>query len=207
MTLFIPSYSALWTTLSLIFFLLPACGTKERSLQSNECLSQSIEDQDGIHSKTETTPLPNISLVKPTEGKHISSEFGMRSHPIKRRQLLHTGVDISGKRGDKIIAAANGTIIFCGRRGSYGLTIDLDIGNGVILRYAHLDRLNVKKGIKVCQGQCIGKLGRTGRATAPHLHFEVRVNNVPVDPMQFIAPKHHWSIKPQPSSSTAKKEM
>lgn len=204
MLLFTRSYSTFWLTLNLVFLLLPACGTKEKSLRSNELLSQPIENQDNTTSKTE---LPKISLIKPTQGKHISSEFGMRSHPIKRRQLLHTGIDISGKRGDKIIASANGTVVFCGRRGSYGLTIDLDIGNGVILRYAHLDRLHVKKGVAVCQGQCIGKLGRTGRATAPHLHFEVRVNNIPVDPMQFIIPTHHWTKKPQQPSTTIKKEM
>lgn len=196
MPLFISTRSIFCILINILFLSLPACATKENLLHSKYDNTKIRTYQ----KNTSNSNLPQLTLIKPTKGKQISSAFGMRSHPIKGRQLLHTGVDISGNRGDKIVAAADGIITFSGRRGSYGLMIDLDIGSGVILRYAHLDRLGVKKGARVTQGQCIGKLGRTGRATAPHLHFEVRVNNTPVDPMLFITPTHHWSIK-QPQTN------
>ena len=106
---------------------------------------------------------------------------------------MHAGVDLAGKRGEKVVASAPGTIVYSGRKGSYGLTIDIDAGKGVILRYAHLDKLGVREGQKVKQGQYIGNLGRTGRVTAPHLHFEVRLHDKPINPMQFLSPEHQWA--------------
>ena len=102
-------------------------------------------------------------------------------------------MDISGKRGEKVVASAAGKILFSGRNGAYGLMIDLEVKDGVVLRYAHLDKLAVKKGAVVKQGQYIGNLGRTGRVTAPHLHFEVRLNNKPVNPMKYLDPEHAWA--------------
>ncbi len=171
---------------------LSGCCSKLPSPQNDIC---SPQEENSIEKPT----TPQITLIKPTKGKRISSMFGMRRHPIRKGTHLHTGIDITGNRGDKVVAAANGTVIFSGRRGSYGLMVDLDIGDGIVLRYAHLDKLQVKKGTYVVQGQCIGKLGRTGRTTAPHLHFEVRVYNTPIDPMPFIEQSHHWAIKPQPA--------
>ncbi len=137
---------------------------------------------------------PTISLVRPIkEDIRVTSSFGPRKHPIKRRRLMHAGVDIAGTRGEKVIASAPGKIIYSGRKGSYGLTIDIDAGKGVILRYAHLDKLGVREGQKVKQGQYIGNLGRTGRVTAPHLHFEVRLRDKPINPMQFLSPEHQWA--------------
>ena len=137
---------------------------------------------------------PALSLIRPVkETIRVTSSFGPRKHPIKRRRLMHAGVDIAGKRGEKVVASAPGTIVYSGRKGSYGLTIDIDAGKGVILRYAHLDKLGVREGQKVKQGQYIGNLGRTGRVTAPHLHFEVRLHDKPINPMQFLSPEHQWA--------------
>ena len=86
-----------------------------------------------------------------------------------------------------------GKVVYSGRKGSYGLTIDIDAGKGVTLRYAHLDKLGVRKGQKVKQGQYIGNLGRTGRVTGPHLHFEVRLRDKPINPMQFLTHEHQWA--------------
>lgn len=137
---------------------------------------------------------PTISLIRPVkENIRVTSPFGVRKHPIKQRRLMHAGVDIAGDRGDKVVASAPGKIIFSGRNGSYGLTVDIDAGKGVILRYAHLDKIGVREGQRVKQGQYVGNLGRTGRVTAPHLHFEVRLRNKPINPMQFLSPQHQWA--------------
>lgn len=137
---------------------------------------------------------PTLALLKPVrDDLRITSPFGVRVHPLKRRRLMHAGVDIAGKRGEKVVASAPGTIIHSGRKGSYGLTVDIAAGNGVILRYAHLDKISVRKGQKVKRGQYIGNLGRTGRVTAAHLHFEVRLHDKPINPLQFLSPEHHWA--------------
>lgn len=137
---------------------------------------------------------PTLALLKPVpDNMRITSPFGVRVHPLKRRRLMHAGVDIAGKRGEKVMASAPGTILHSGRKGSYGLTVDIDAGNGVILRYAHLDRIGVRKGQKVKRGQYIGNLGRTGRVTAAHLHFEVRLHDKPINPLQFLSPEHRWA--------------
>ena len=137
---------------------------------------------------------PTLSLVKPVKDTiRVTSPFGVRKHPIKRRRLMHAGVDIAGRRGEKVVASAPGKVVYSGRKGSYGLTVDIDAGRGVTLRYAHLDKLGVREGQKVKQGQYIGNLGRTGRVTAPHLHFEVRLRDKPINPLQFLSPEHQWA--------------
>lgn len=143
---------------------------------------------------------PSLRLIRPTASERITSPYGMRWHPTKHKKRLHAGMDISGKRGQKVVAAAAGKVVYSGRKGSYGLTVEIDAGKGVILRYAHLDKLGVKKGRKVKQGQYIGNLGRTGRVTAAHLHFEVRLHDKPVNPLQFIAPEHAWAVKTESGS-------
>ena len=112
---------------------------------------------------------------------------------LAQRVALPAGVDIAGNRGEKVVASAPGKVVYSGRKGSYGLTIDIDAGKGVTLRYAHLDKLGVRKGQKVKQGQYIGNLGRTGRVTGPHLHFEVRLRDKPINPMQFLTHEHQWA--------------
>ena len=149
--------------------------------------------------------LPNLTLVRPTGSQTIASTFGMRFHPTMRRNILHTGIDIKGNRGDKAVAASGGTVVFSGRNGAYGLMIDIDAGNGVILRYAHLDKLAIKKGAKVKQGQYIGNVGRTGRVTAPHLHFEVRLKGKPVNPLAFFSSNHKWAFNGSSRKAASKK--
>ena len=93
---------------------------------------------------------PALSLIQPIkETIRVTSSFGPRKHPVKRRRLMHAGVDIAGNRGEKVVASAPGKVVYSGRKGSYGLTIDIDAGKGVTLRYAHLDKLGVRKGQKV----------------------------------------------------------
>ena len=134
-----------------------------------------------------------IKFVSPATSKIIGSYFGMRYHPIKHRKILHAGVDIRGKRGEKVVSAAGGKVIYSGRHGAYGLMIDIELPNGMVTRYAHLNKLGVKKGQTVKQGQYIGEIGSTGRVTSAHLHFEVRINNKPVNPMRWLDPDHVWA--------------
>ena len=102
---------------------------------------------------------PALSLIQPIkETIRVTSSFGPRKHPVKRRRLMHAGVDIAGNRGEKVVASAPGKVVYSGRKGSYGLTIDIDAGKGVILRYAHLDKLGVREGQQVKAGQLLAEL-------------------------------------------------
>ncbi len=141
----------------------------------------------------------HLTFVHPTASTRVGSPFGFRYHPTKHRRILHSGVDFSGKRGEKVVASTGGRVIFSGRNGAYGLMIDIDAGNGIVLRYAHLDKLAVKKSTIVRQGQYIGKIGRTGRVTAPHLHFEVRVHNKPVNPLKYLDRNRTWATNTKSS--------
>lgn len=111
-----------------------------------------------------------------------SSGYGWREDPINKRQKFHTGSDYRGKRGTPILAAGAGKVIFAGRRGGYGRVVFIDHGSGVITRYAHMQKIEVKEGDTVLAGMRIGQLGSSGRTTGAHLHFEVRLDGRPVDP-------------------------
>ncbi len=127
--------------------------------------------------------IPDVSVLT-TEpvARSESSGYGWREHPIRKRQKFHHGTDYRGKRGTPILAAGSGTVTFAGRRGGYGNVIFIDHGNGVLTRYAHLRRIEIKKGATVAAGARIGQLGSTGHVTGAHLHFEVRLEGRSVDP-------------------------
>ena len=123
-----------------------------------------------------------ISLIKPINGT-ISSRFGARS---SIRSSVHTGLDIAASRGTPIKAAAGGTVIYSGRKGSYGNMIVIDHGKGVETYYAHCNSLVASKGETVSQGQVIAYVGSTGNSTGPHLHLEIRVNGVAKNPQNYL---------------------
>jgi len=106
----------------------------------------------------------------------------MRNHPIDGVQKFHTGIDLRGQEGTPILAAESGVVRSAGTRGGYGNAVEIDHGNGVSTLYGHASELGVTPGEHVEKGQQIGEVGMTGRATGPHLHFEVRVEGKPVDP-------------------------
>jgi murein DD-endopeptidase MepM/ murein hydrolase activator NlpD len=122
-----------------------------------------------------------VLTVRPVDGER-TSDFGWRRHPILRRQKLHTGCDYDGNRGDPVRAAAPGVVVASRRWSSYGNVVIIDHGMGVETRYAHLSKLIAREGDFVAAGTYIGNVGRTGRATGSHLHFEVRQDDRPVDP-------------------------
>jgi murein DD-endopeptidase MepM/ murein hydrolase activator NlpD len=124
------------------------------------------------------------------EYKRISSPFGKRRHPISRRTHFHTGTDYAAKWGVPIFAAGNGTVQFVGRKGGYGKVIVLEHTPRVITLYAHMSNFveDLCIGDKVIQGQIIGYVGRTGRATGPHLHYEIRLDDEPQSPQEVELP-------------------
>ena len=118
---------------------------------------------------------------------HESSGFGWREDPIHHDTRYHSGTDFRSKPGTPVLAAGDGKVTFCGRQGGYGNVIYVDHGAGVTTRYAHLSRILVKKDEALTAGEEIGKVGSTGRATGPHLHFEVRIDGHAVSPILAMA--------------------
>jgi murein DD-endopeptidase MepM/ murein hydrolase activator NlpD len=127
------------------------------------------------------------SYTWPTPGyTNITSAYGMRYHPILKKNKLHTGIDIGAPGGARIVAADGGSVIFSGWLGAYGNAIIIDHGAGISTLYGHQSSRLVSVGAKVSKGQTIGKVGSTGWSTGPHLHFEVRKNGTPVNPRGYI---------------------
>lgn len=116
----------------------------------------------------------------------ITSYFGNRIDPFTRRMARHEGIDISTRVGTTVIAPADGVVTFAGNKPGYGLMLTIDHGYGIVTAYGHNSRFFVAQGTKVRRGMPISSVGNTGRSTGPHLHYEVRLNGVPVDPRKFI---------------------
>jgi murein DD-endopeptidase MepM/ murein hydrolase activator NlpD len=115
----------------------------------------------------------------------VTSGFGPRRDPLDGTDKYHTGVDLRAAEGSPIRVAGDGVVRNAGPRGGYGNAVEIDHGGGLTTLYGHASELLVKPGEKVSQGQPIALVGQTGRATGPHLHFEVRMNDRPVDPTRF----------------------
>jgi murein DD-endopeptidase MepM/ murein hydrolase activator NlpD len=134
------------------------------------------------------------SMAWPVPGFYnVTSSFGMRMHPVLHVKRMHTGIDIgkNGKQaiaGAAIVAVGKGKVIYAGYRNGYGNTVMIDHGNGVVTLYAHQPSggIRVSNGQSVKKGQRIGTVGMTGYATGPHLHFEVRINGNPVNPLNYL---------------------
>ena len=124
---------------------------------------------------------------RPVSRGWVSSPFGRRVDPFHGRSAWHPGVDFSGRRGTDVMAVAGGVVIYADRRADYGWTVEINHGDGYVTRYAHHQELKVTTGEIVKRGQVIGTIGSSGRATGPHLHFEVLKNGRQVDPRRYIA--------------------
>lgn len=116
----------------------------------------------------------------------ISSRYGERIDPFTGERTQHAGLDFVGKRGSEVLSVAGGVVIWAGRKTGYGKTVEIDHGNGYQTRYAHNEELIVVPGDHVSAGSVIGLLGDSGRASAPHVHFEVLKNGVQVNPAKFV---------------------
>ncbi|MFM5885511.1 MAG: M23 family metallopeptidase [Novosphingobium sp.] len=122
-------------------------------------------------------------LIMPVIGGRITSNFGMRFHPVLGYSRLHAGVDIGAPYGSPIYAVGDGAVIFAGWHGGHGNYVKLDQGGGYATGYGHMSRIAVAPGMRVRAGQVIGYVGSTGLSTGPHLHYELYRSGVPVDPM------------------------
>jgi murein DD-endopeptidase MepM/ murein hydrolase activator NlpD len=111
---------------------------------------------------------------------------GRRTDPITGGDDFHHGLDISADAGSPIYATADGTVAMARREGAYGNLVTIDHGYGLETRYGHMSKFEVKTGAKVKRGDIIGRVGSTGRATGPHLHYEVRVNGRLLNPLQLL---------------------
>ncbi len=132
--------------------------------------------------------IPDLTVLSIEPVTHTeSSGFGWRDDPIRHTRRFHSGTDFRGQPGTPVMAAGDGVVAFCGRLGGYGYAVDIDHGGGVRTRYAHLRRIAIHKDAAITAGQMIGELGSTGRATGPHLHFEVRLDGSPVSPVVALA--------------------
>jgi hypothetical protein len=123
--------------------------------------------------------------IRPTKG-FFCSGFGFRRDPITRAIRMHNGIDISNKIGTPVYASANGVVVFIGVESGYGNMITINHGYGITTNYAHLNDILVREGDPVKRGDKIGTIGMTGRAIGPHLHYEVRINGMPIDPTTYI---------------------
>ncbi len=137
----------------------------------------------------------HVPLRRPVEGTlEVTSPFGARLDPFLGRPALHTGIDLFDHAGDRVTATAAGVVTIAGADGGYGNMVEIDHGNGLVTRYAHLASVEVTAQQTVAAGALVGRVGATGRATGPHLHYETRIDGVPVDPSRFL--KASFSLYP-----------
>jgi murein DD-endopeptidase MepM/ murein hydrolase activator NlpD len=129
-----------------------------------------------------STFTPNIWPVK----GYLTGGFGTRSDPFSSQREYHAGIDISAPYGNRIVAPADGVVIFCGPREDYGNVIVIDHKFGTTTRYGHLSKIVVRVGQKVSRGDYIGNVGMTGRTTGSHLHYEVRIFDRPISPIPYL---------------------
>jgi len=142
-----------------------------------ESLYESLKSQRNLLSSTPS--------IRPTEG-WLSSGFGYRISPFTGLREFHKGIDIAGKKLTEIIATADGVVTFSGKNGLYGNMIKIDHGHGMVSRYGHIHKTLKKQGEAVKRGDAIALMGNTGRSTGPHLHYEILLNGLPVNPNKYI---------------------
>lgn len=131
--------------------------------------------------------LKHIPLGLPSKGR-LSSGYGYRKSPFRkgRTRQMHHGVDVAVDWRSPVNATADGIVVKASWKGAYGKTVMIDHGNGIKTLYGHLTKISVKEGDNICRGQRLGFAGSTGRSTGPHVHYEVRVNGKPKNPMPFV---------------------
>jgi murein DD-endopeptidase MepM/ murein hydrolase activator NlpD len=158
---------------------------EERLAQDSQGLTTIIQELLAAQSRNQVVVRGTGRFSLPSDG-FISSSFGWRTHPILGYQRFHAGVDFGADYGSTIRAADRGSVIFAGWYGGYGLTVIVDHGGGLTSLYAHTSEVYVKQGQTVQKGEAIAAVGSTGLSTGPHLHFEVRANGEPIDPMPYL---------------------
>lgn len=181
---------------------LPPSGGLDRGVEKYAELSEMVEDMDELSKVIEDREIKlnlmedlimNRDLQKevqpsgyPVRGGYISSKYGERTDPFTGAKSFHEGVDLAGRVGTRVNAAASGIVIFAGEKQGYGKVIKIHHGNGIVTLYAHNNKLMAEVGDYVTKGQQIAAVGSTGRSTGPHLHFEVQLDGKTVDPEKYL---------------------
>jgi len=157
----------------------------ERTVLSYVRLAEPVTEQQLRGTKERPSWLPTGSFRWPCSG-HITSRFGYRSSPGGIGSTNHKGIDIANRYGTAVCASDGGTVVYAGWMGGYGYLVQIDHGNGVITYYGHNSSLLVKRGDHVYPGQQVARMGSTGNSTGNHCHFEIRVNGVPKNPLNYL---------------------
>jgi murein DD-endopeptidase MepM/ murein hydrolase activator NlpD len=135
-----------------------------------------------------TKRFASVPSIMPTAGWLTSQFTRARKHPILHITRPHEGIDVTAPMGAPIIAPASGVVTKVARETGYGNVLEIDHGNGIVTRYAHCSRIDVRQGQRVTRGQRIAAVGKTGLSTGPHLHYEIHVNGKVVDPLTYVLP-------------------
>jgi murein DD-endopeptidase MepM/ murein hydrolase activator NlpD len=142
-----------------------------------QSLLKDLQDQKNL--------LASTPAIRPVRG-WTTSKFGYRTSPFTGRREFHKGYDIASKKGAPILATADGVVTFAGRKGLLGNCIIVNHGHGMVTRYAHCDKFLKKRGEKVKRWEQIATVGNTGRSTGPHVHYQVEISGVPVNPEKYM---------------------
>jgi murein DD-endopeptidase MepM/ murein hydrolase activator NlpD len=195
-----------------------ATGELERLIASTGIDPQSLLDRRGeggpyialgeaVHAAAREQELREIIRIlpwaAPLDEFSIRSGFGARVDPLSGKRAFHPGVDLTAPYRTSVYSTAPGVVTFAGVRGSYGKTVEIDHGHGIVTRFAHLHRIAVARGQAVRTHVKLGELGSSGRSTGPHLHYEVLVNDDPLDPEKFLAAGAEATVAPAADSVTA----
>ena len=124
-------------------------------------------------------------ILWPVKSGKITSKFGNRNHPVLKSVKFHRGVDIAVSLGTPVYAGIRGIVTFAGKRGNYGNLVEIKGSDGIKVRYAHLSKIDVVTGQRVSDGEKVAETGNTGMSTGPHLHYEIIVDESPVNPLNF----------------------
>ena len=124
-------------------------------------------------------------ILWPVKSGRITSKFGNRNHPVLKSVKFHRGVDIAVSLGTPVYAGIRGIVTFAGKRGNYGNLVEIKGSDGIKVRYAHLSKIDVVAGQRVSDGEKVAETGNTGMSTGPHLHYEIIVDESPVNPLNF----------------------
>lgn len=156
----------------------------DKAVKETQLKEQSVIDLwEGLSERQSLlSATPNI---KPAKG-WLTSRFGYRSSPFSGKSVLHAGLDIAAAPGSPVYAPADGVVTFASYDEGYGKLVSIDHGYGVSTRFGHMSQIYVQVGQRISKWDVLGAVGNTGRSTGPHLHYEVRINGTPVDPINYI---------------------
>jgi murein DD-endopeptidase MepM/ murein hydrolase activator NlpD len=163
-------------------------------------ISRALEGGLGASFGGDWTELADAPSLWPVEGR-VASSFGEREDPINGEGAFHSGIDIDAPYGTPVRAAGEGDVAMAAMASGYGREVVLDHGHSLLTVYGHLSAIAVFPGQHVTRGQVIGYVGQSGRATGPHLHYEVRVHNVPVNPHKYLRSTYVQASNLDPNSS------